>query len=163
MGAFVRKEKLYKKFDRPTQSYIVDEGRVRQRLRGIIRNTAVVISAHSVGKTILPGWVKLVIVLRLDPVILYRRLRARKWTRSKAWENVESELVDVCLEEAVRLFGRRRVFEIDTTSKSPLRVLSETLRVVKGEAKVSGFQTDWLSKYDPLVLWRRFGWRSFSS
>ncbi len=162
IGDLVRKERLHKGFDSRTKSYVVDEQRVRRRLQGLIRNTVVVISTHSVGKTISPSWVKLVIVLRLDPVILYHRLRARKWTRLKAWENVESELVDVCLEEAVRLFGRERVFEIDTTSKSSLRVLSETLRVVRGEARSGILRTDWLSKYDPLVLQRKLGWRSFS-
>ncbi len=163
IGELVRRERLYERFDSRTKSYVVDEERVRRRLQGFVRNSPVVISTHTVGRTILSHWVKRVIVLRLDPVTLYHRLRARKWTRSKAWENVEAELVDVCLEEAVRLFGKERVIEIDTTSKSSLRVLSDTLRALRSKARPTRFQTDWLSVYDPLILRRRLGWKSSSS
>ncbi len=158
----VREEKLYKGFHRGSSSYVIDEDRVKRHLKSFVREKDVVIATHSVGGTISPRSVRLVIVLRLDPVILYHRLRAKRWTRRKAWENVESELVDVCLEEAVRLFGREKVFEIDTTSKSSTRVLSEALRTVRGRTRDSRLKVDWLSTYDPVALGRRLGWRSFS-
>ncbi len=160
VGALVKREKLYQRFDKGTKSYVMDEKRVRRRLQALISDKEAIIATHSVGLTILPRWVTLVMVLRLDPTVLYRRLRAKRWSRQKIWENVESELVDVCLEEAVRLFGRDKVFEINTTSKSPSRVVSEALRIVKGETRVSRPQVDWLSTHDPVALGRRFGWKN---
>ena len=160
VGVLVKREKLYQRFDKGTKSYVMDEKRVRRRLQALISDKEAIIATHSVGLTILPRWVTLVMVLRLDPTVLYRRLRAKRWSRQKIWENVESELVDVCLEEAVRLFGRDKVFEINTTSKSPSRVVSEALRIVRGGTRVSRPQVDWLSTHDPVVLGRRFGWKN---
>ncbi len=163
VGALVKREKLYQRFDKGTKSYVMDEERVRRRLQALISYKDAIITTHSVGLTILPRWVRLAIVLRLDPMVLYYRLRAKRWRRQKAWENMESELVDVCLEEAVRLFGRDKVFEIDTTSKSPSRVVSEALKIVKGETRVSRLQVDWLSTYDPVALGRKLGWKNSTS
>lgn len=163
IGRLVKEKKLYQRFDPRTRSYEIDERRVRDYLQAKIGKGAVVISTHSVGRTIPPSRVRLALVLRLDPVALFRRLRARRWTRQKAWENVESELVDVCLEEAVRLFGRDRVVEIDTTNLAPAEVVSRALTGVNVKRKISRSQVDWLSVYDPLDLEKRFRWKSSTS
>ena len=94
--------------------------------------------------------------MRLDPVLLWRRLRARGWSRSKTWENVESELLDICYFDAVRALGRRRVFEIDTTGRSKLRILREVLGLIEKTPKKHALRVDWLSIYDPVELGRRF-------
>ena len=160
IGALVKREKLYTRFDRSRGTFVIDEKRVKRRLERISEDT--IIATHSVGQMIPPAWVRLAIVLRLDPTVLFRRLRARGFSPRKVWENVESELVDVCLTEAIHVFGKRKVFELDTTSKPNSRVVSDALRIVKNRKKDSGVRVDWLSVYDPVVLGRRFGWRSSS-
>jgi broad-specificity NMP kinase len=98
--------------------------------------------------------VKAALVLRLDPVILYKRLRARRWTKSKAWENTEAEILDVCLQESLSLLGPRKVYEIDTTRKSAAEVYREALKVLsRGKTGRSGL-ANWLARYDPLELER---------
>ena len=163
LSRLVKKKRLYKRFDERTRSYEVDERRVRDYLRTRIGKRGVVIATHSIGRSIPPGWVRLAIVLRLDPVKLYRRLRARRWTRQKSWENVESELIDVCLEEAVRLIGRDRVVEIDTTSLTPAKVLLRALDAVNVKRKQFRSQVDWLSVYDPLDLEKKLRWKNSTS
>ncbi len=163
LGRLVRENKLYKRFDPRTLSYEIDERRVRDYLEGSVRKKTVVVATHTVGRSFRPRRVRLAIVLRVDPVILYRRLRARRWTRQKAWENVESELVDVCLEEAVRLLGRKKVVEIDTTNLSKSKVLSTALAAVNVKNKFSAFRVDWLSVYDPLDLEKRLRWKNSTS
>src|SRR6266540_1954132 len=163
LGRLVREKKLYKRFDRRTKAYEIDERRVKDYLQSNIGKRGVVIATHSVGSAIPPNMVRLAIVLRLDPVTLYRRLRARRWTRQKAWENVESEIVDVCLVEAVRLLGKKKVVEIDTTNLTPSKVLSRALVAVNVKRKFTRSRVDWLSIYDPLDLEKRLRWKNSTS
>ena len=154
LGELVKRERLYASYDRARRSYVVDERLVRSALRKMFRTSSVV-ATHFLGSIMSRNSVSLALVLRLDPVVLYRRLRAKGWTRKKAWENVESELLDVCYSEAVRILGRRRVFEINTTGRLRSRVLEEALRIIKRKSKGLGRRVDWLMVYDPIIHGRR--------
>ncbi|BAW32161.1 MAG TPA: adenylate kinase family protein [Methanothermobacter sp.] len=74
----------------------------------------------------------LVIVLRLDPGILWERLEGRGYDHSKVNENVEAEALGVCAYEAYQLH-KGRVHEIDVTSLSLDEVLDEIIGVLEGE------------------------------
>ncbi len=155
LGYLVRKEKLYSSYDRVRKTYVVDEGKLRRRLETLSRSSErIVLPTHLVGRFLPKASVKLALVLRLDPVVLYERLRARGWTKRKAWENTEAEILDVCLLESRLLLGPRKVFEIDTTRKSARDVYKEALRVLsRGKTSRSG-QVNWLTRYDPIELER---------
>ena len=155
MGQLVRKEGLYTRFDRARKTYVVDEGQLRKRLVALSRSPErIILSTHLIGRFLPKASVKMALVLRLDPVVLYKRLRARGWTKRKAWENTEAEILDVCLHESHLLFGPRKVYEIDTTRKSAASVHKEALRALsRGKTGRSGV-VDWLARYDPLELER---------
>jgi len=155
LGNLVRKERLYTRFDKAKKTYIVGEGKLRRRLEVLSRSPErVVLSTHLIGRFLPKASVKTALVLRLDPVVLYKRLRGRGWTKRKAWENTEAEILDVCLQESRLLLGTRKVFEIDTTRKSALAVYREALRVLsRGRTGRSGV-VNWLARYDPLELER---------
>jgi adenylate kinase len=96
------------------------------------------------------------IVLRLDPIVLARRLRARKWPKAKIWDNVEAEMIDLSLYDSLKLLGKTRVYEIDATGKRPRELLHETLRMMaRGKGWSLRSSPDWLEKYDPVLLSRR--------
>jgi len=57
------------------------------------------------------------VVLRTRPDDLEKRLLLRKWSKEKIHENVEAEILDVILTEAVEV--NENVVEIDTTEKGP--------------------------------------------
>jgi adenylate kinase len=151
----VRREKLYSRFDGVRKTYIVDQEKLRKRLEALSRSSErIVLPTHLVGGFLPKASVKLALVLRLDPVVLYKRLRARRWTRSKAWENTEAEILDVCLQDSLSLLGPRKVYEIDTTRKSAADVYREALMVLsRGKTGRSGV-VNWLARYDPLELER---------
>jgi adenylate kinase len=153
LGKLIREEGLYTHFDRARKTYIVDEGRLRKRLAALSRSSErIVLSTHLIGRFLPKASVKMALVLRLDPVVLYRRLRARGWTKRKAWENTEAEILDVCLHESHLLLGPRKVYEIDTTRKSAASVYKEALRALsRGGTGRSGV-VNWLARYDPLEL-----------
>ena len=57
------------------------------------------------------------VILRTRPDVLEKRLSLRKWSKEKIHENVEAEILDVILQEAVDV--NDNVVEVDTTGKSP--------------------------------------------
>ncbi len=63
------------------------------------------------------------IVLRCDPVVLQRRLERKRWSKSKISENLQAEILDICLWDAVQNYGLENIVEIDTTGKTPSDVL----------------------------------------
>jgi adenylate kinase len=88
-----------------------------------------------------------VIVLRAHPETIVERLRERGDDDSKAYENAESEALDVILGEAVEEHGTESVYEIETTDRDPDAVASEIRAVVAGEREPSAGTVsyiDWL-------------------
>jgi adenylate kinase len=65
-----------------------------------------------------------VIVLRTNPIALRRRLQKKAFSHKKINENVEAEILDVILVEAVARHGNN-VYEVDSTG-----TLSESAQVV---------------------------------
>jgi adenylate kinase len=80
-----------------------------------------------------------IVVLRCNPIELKRRLERRNWDESKILENVEAEIVDVILVEA--LDTGRDVYEIDTTDRRVEDTVAEAYRAIVG--KLSRCCIDW--------------------
>jgi adenylate kinase len=159
LGDLVRKDRLHKGFDRKARSYLIDEHSVRRKLQRYFedhRKKGIVFETHSVN-SILPRTRGMVaIVLRLDPLVLAKRLRARNWPKLKIWENVESEMIDVSLYYSLKALGKTRVLEIDATGKSPEELVREIFNVLSRNKRWSlKSSTDWLKKYDPILLSRK--------
>jgi adenylate kinase len=88
-----------------------------------------------------------VIVLRAHPESIVERLRERGDDDSKAYENAESEALDVILGEAVEEHGVESVYEIETTDRGPDAVAGEIRAVLDGEREPSAGTVsyiDWL-------------------
>jgi len=159
LGDLVKREGLHKGFDRRARSYVINEPAVRKRLEDYFedhRAKGVVFETHSVDSFLHRTRGMVVVVLRLDPVALAKRLRARNWPRVKIWENVEAEMIDVSLYDSLKFLGKTRVFEIDTTGKRPELLVREILRALSRNREWSlKSSPNWLEKYDPILLSRR--------
>ena len=59
-----------------------------------------------------------IVIIRCHPIQLKHRLQRKKWSVKKIKENVDAEILDVILCEAVELHPVDNIFEIDTTQKS---------------------------------------------
>jgi len=80
------------------------------------------------------------IVLRTRPDVLRERLDNREYSKEKIEENVESEVLDVILSEAVGL--QEIVIEVDTTEKDAEEVFEEIKEKIDvGESDYGNF--DW--------------------
>ncbi|RLI75848.1 NMP kinase [Archaeoglobales archaeon] len=92
----------------------------------------------------------LTIVLRCNPLILKERLEKRGWDTDKILENVEAELVDVILVEALK---NKNVYEIDVTNISVKEVANIIEKLVKGEEtnKFKPGKIDWIAEIDDRI------------
>jgi adenylate kinase len=159
LGDLVKTEGLHKGFDRKACSYIIDEHAVERRLKhyfAISREKGIVFETHYVGSIVHDRSGLVAIVLRLDPLVLSRRLKARRWPKRKIWDNVEAEMIDFSLIDSLRSLGKNRVVEFDATGKRPRELVREVLRELsKGRGGHLNSSIDWLEKYDPILLSRK--------
>jgi len=72
-----------------------------------------------------------VIILRCHPKELKKRLMKKKWNNQKIQENIDAEIIDVILCEAVELHLKKNIFEIDTTKKTIEEVTALILKISK--------------------------------
>jgi len=83
------------------------------------------------------------VVLRCDPEELGERLGNRDYSDYKIEENIESEMLDVILTEAVGL--QENIIEIDTTDRKPEDVAEEIEKRIKNDETGYG-EIDWTDR-----------------
>ena len=59
-----------------------------------------------------------IIILRCHPKVLRSNLSIRNWKEKKIRENVEAEILDVILCEALEVHSEEKILEIDVTNKN---------------------------------------------
>lgn len=134
LPVFVKKTKIAEKSG---DVLIVDPTRLKEKLQ---TTDDVVISSHIVVR--LPRKNQRCFVLRCNPLKLLRRLRSRGYDFSKIAENVEAEFLGVVYADAIKVFGRRNVVQIDTTGKNVSQTSKKCMMVLNG--KSTGDSVDWL-------------------
>jgi len=95
----------------------------------------------------------LVVVLRAHPKLIGERLTERGYSREKVGENVEAELVDVILVEALE--ENENVIEVDMTGKTPEEVVNEILELIEKGVKKRVGVVDWSEVYDEVIPYLR--------
>lgn len=142
---FVISNKLYMYYDDGSSSYVIDEDALTRKLRELItRYDGYIIVDGHYGEIVDDDLLEKIIVLRLDPRELYKRLKKRGWSGRKLMDNVESELLGICTSNALELHGVDKVCEVDATTKTDDDIVREILLIINGEAECKVF-IDWLS------------------
>ncbi|WP_456327705.1 adenylate kinase family protein [Archaeoglobus sp.] len=119
---------------------VVDVDKLAKEVRKVVRGLTIV-EGH-LSHLLNPD---LAIVLRCNPLLLKERLERRGWKEEKILENVEAELIDVILVEA--LDNVEEVYEIDTTNLTPEEVANAVEEILKGvKDKYKPGRIDWLSE-----------------
>lgn len=91
-----------------------------------------------------------VIILRLNPDILEERLSERNYKKSKVYENLESEALDVCGYESFQ-HHPKNTYEIDVTNMSIDEILNDVFDIVNNRNLQSFTPVnfmDWLVRDD---------------
>jgi len=124
--------------------YVVDLRKLSSLLRREITKDCLVVG-HLAPYVLKKGDAGLVIVLRRSPYELKKVYAKRGYSEQKAIDNISSEIIGVCLYDAVKKFGKDKVAEVDSTTKKAERVTDEIISIFKRKSKRLVGKVDWLS------------------
>ena len=132
--------------DEERKTAIINEAKMRQKLKKTIETEPrnIVVDGHYAAAVVPKSMVTRVFVLRRDPVELRKFMEKCGFQGPKLWENLVSEILDVCLVEALREQENDKVCELDVTGKTTENVVTDVIAVLKGEKKCRVGGVDWL-------------------
>ncbi|RLE84864.1 MAG: kinase [Thermoprotei archaeon] len=156
LGEFAKEKNLITKYIKHLDSYDVDLEAMKKALKEEVKPGETVIVEGHVVDVIPAEFVELAIVLRLNPLELEKRLRDRGYKKEKIIANVQSEILDSCLVDAIANFGEEKVFELDTTGKNLNEILEEAIEIIKKRKNYKPGQVDWLNFLEKENLLERY-------
>lgn len=121
--------------DRNRGSKIVDTDKLNEYIHDVFKSKSLVFLEGHLSHLL--KCADKVIVLRCHPDKLKINLSRKKWSKKKIKENVEAEILDVVLSEAVDIHSMKDVVEIDATNKSSVEVADIIIELVKNGFKNS--------------------------
>ncbi|MDI6690553.1 MAG: adenylate kinase family protein [Candidatus Bathyarchaeota archaeon] len=145
------RENLVSGKDLERNSIIIDERRMMHKISEIIAKCdkeAVVVDGHYAISVVPKKLVTYVFVLRRDPVELKGFMEKAGFSGRKLWENLASEILDVCLVDALKVHGKEKVCELDVTGKNVEEVVNEILNILMKREKCRVGIVDWLGKLE---------------
>ncbi len=120
---------------------VIEERKAREAFKSL--KGAHVISGIYALNYIDPRSVRLTVVLRVHPRVLFYRYIMRGYPLEKAVENAMAEYLDVCLSMALQKTPGR-VAQMDATFCSPDQIAARTIKAVNGELVFD--EVNWLSE-----------------
>jgi adenylate kinase len=132
--------------DKERGTIIVDEEKMQQKLGETIdasQNFNIIIDGHFASAVTPTRHVAHVFVLRRNPKELKLFMEKAGYTGSKMWENLQAEIIDVCLGEAVEVHAGR-VCELDITGKTVEEVVEEIIDVLEKRKNCFVGTVDWM-------------------
>ncbi len=139
-------EKLILEEDRQRETAVIDETKMRRKLRNIIQKTPsdLVVDGHYAAAVVPKAAVSKVFVLRRNPFELREFMRKRDYSEAKQKENLSAEILDVCLVEAIQKQGEEKVCELDVSGQPVEKTLASVLAVLEGKKTCYVGCVDWL-------------------
>jgi adenylate kinase len=146
----VKEQQLFTRVDEERDTLVADTEQVAEHLEKILANTTgtTVIEGHYAVDVVPKRHVNAVFVLRRDPRQLKAVLEARGYNTKKVWENITAEILDVCLCDALSVYGSDQVCEIDVSGKTVDAVVEEAILVLEKREKCRQGTVDWIKKLE---------------
>ncbi len=150
LGELVEKEKLYSRIDRKRGSVIANTSSVSKRIQEMTSSSKqdIIIEGHFAVGIVPKSIVHLVFVLRRNPEELKTVLESRGFKGDRLWENLAAEILDVCLCDAVSLYGAGKVCEVDVTGRSVEEVVKDMVSTLNNEKECRVGLVDWLGRLE---------------
>jgi len=156
LSEFAIKKNLVTRYIEHLGSYDINPEKMKKALEEECKPGELVIIEGHVVDVIPAEYVELAIVFRLNPLELEKRLKERGYTEEKILINVQSEILDSCLIDAIANFGKEKVFELDTTGKNLEKVVDEVLYIIRERKNYEPGRVDWLSFLEERNLLGRY-------
>ncbi|MBS3152057.1 AAA family ATPase [Candidatus Woesearchaeota archaeon] len=130
VNGVIEKNKLRDRYIKKLDTYEVDISKLNAFLIKLINSSkkGLVIDSH-LSHYLPEKNVDYCVVCKCDLSILKKRLNLRKYNKAKIRENLDSEIFDVCLVEALE--NKHEVIVIDTSSKSIGVCVDEITKKIK--------------------------------
>jgi len=147
LGELVEREGLHEGEDPETGSLLVDLDVLSKRVLELISSRPgglLVVEGHYAHEVVPREAVLLVFVVRRDPRELKGILERRGYSGRKLYENLQAEILDVCLTEAVRRYGEELIYEVDATGRDAGDVASEMISALGSRSGGRVGVVDWL-------------------
>lgn len=113
----IDKNKLIERYDENKDTNVVNEKKLAKALTKIIKKEKDVVIDSHLSHYIIPKYVDLCIITKCQLKTLKKRLEKKGFKKSKVRENMDAEIFDICLNEAIGL--KHKVLVIDTTRQKP--------------------------------------------
>jgi len=152
-------ENLVSGKDEERGSIIVDENHMRGKIREIVEKcdkSEVIVDGHYAVSVVPKELTTHVFVLRRDPVELRKLMEQCGFSGRKLWENLASEILDVCLCDALNVYENGKVCELVVSGKSVEEAVNEILNVLNGSEECRVGVVDWLGKLESEGLLEKF-------
>jgi adenylate kinase len=145
LSKLAKEQELIKEKDPERETYIIDKYRLEEKLDEILKNSLepVIIDGHYAHDYIPFKEDVMVFVFRRAPWLLFDELKSRGYSRIKTWENLEAEIMGVCMNEAQE--KHKIIYEINTTTKKPEEVAKIIQELIKGKNSFTTISIDWLT------------------
>jgi adenylate kinase len=146
----VKNEKLVTSIDKERKTLVADTKKLQERLKEILSASegTIIIEGHYAVDVVPETDVHAVFVLRRDPNELKTVLEKRGYPEKKVWENLASEILDVCLWDALSACEADKVCEIDVSGKTVEAVAEEIVLVLEKKKECRSGIVDWLGKLE---------------
>ena len=123
----IDKNKLKERKDQKRDTYIVDEKKLAKALMEIIKEKKDLVIDSHMAHCLEKKYVDFCIVTKCELKRLKQRLEKRGYSPEKVRENMDAEIFDVCLMEAVE--AQHNIIMLDTTNSA----LDELITIIKDE------------------------------
>ena len=110
-----------------------------------LKSETVILDGHYAVQVVNTEMIKIAFVLRCDPNVLENRLRKRGYSERKIAENIMAEILGVCLNDVFNYFDPKKVYQIDATKLSPLKVATKIIDKLENKTLKSEV-IDWMEK-----------------
>ena len=145
---FANKHSLTLGEDKQRKTTIIDEQKMRKKISETIdateKTTTIIIDGHYAPAVVPKRYATRIFVLRRNPIELRKFMEKNGFSGAKLWENLASEILDVCLVETLREHAKEKVCELDVTGKTVENVTREILAVLDDRKKCFVGCVDWL-------------------
>ena len=138
---------LTKGEDKTRRTTIIDQEKLEAKIVETLNNSdkkTIIVDSHYAAALVPKRFMPYIFVLRRNPIELRKLMEKRGFSDTKMWENLASEILDVCLVEALQEHEEERVCELDITGKTAENVMDEVLAVLNEGKKCGVGRVDWL-------------------
>ncbi|MCJ1298153.1 factor activating pos9 [Hypocenomyce scalaris] len=119
INKIVKERGCHDGWDNEFKSWMVDEDKLLDSIEDEVKAGGYIIDWHACD--LFPkSWIDLVVVLRTESTQLYDRLKARDYPEEKLQENMDSEIMEVLLEEARDSYDPEIVVELQSNESEDI-------------------------------------------